>query len=140
LTVHGNDALADILRKIAYALDLIRNPQDPNDLPKVTGYRLPTCNGLNCPFLNVALHDVDRHIGSNYPLCATAVAHRQRFDRLGNLPFGQPTHLCDYPREFLKVGVEDFGGVFRMSHCGGVNPSLGTRRKRPFYDGSMSAR
>src|SRR5262249_40373882 len=46
-----NDALADILRKIAYALDLIRNPQDPNNLPKVTAYWLPTCNGLNCPFL-----------------------------------------------------------------------------------------
>jgi len=28
-----------------------------------------------------------------------------------NLPFGQPTHLCDYPREFLQVGVEDFGGM-----------------------------
>src|SRR5262249_24064191 len=70
-----------------------------------------------------------------YPPCGSAVARRQRLDRLGNLPPGQPTHLGDYPREFLKVGVEDFGGMFRMSHCGGINPSRGTRRKKPFYDG-----
>ena len=73
-TIHGNDALADILGKIAYALDLIRNPQDPNNLPKVTGYRLPTCDGLNCLFLNVALNGIDCRVGVDYPLGATAVA------------------------------------------------------------------
>src|SRR5262249_30212489 len=134
------DALADILREIAYALDLIRNPQDPDNLPKVTGYRLATCNGLNCPCLNVALDGIDYRVGGDYPLGATAVARCQRLHRLGNLPFGQPTHLCDYPCEFVQVGVEDFGGMFRMSHCGGINPSRGTRRKTPFMMGSMSAR
>src|SRR6516164_6519423 len=73
-----NDALADILRKIAYALDLIRDPQDPNDLPKVTGYRLPTRNGLNCPFLNVALHDVDRPSRRSVSLSG---ANRKTFTR-----------------------------------------------------------
>src|SRR5262245_56826670 len=122
-TIDVNDPLADILSKIAYALDLGRNPQDPDNLPKVTGYRLPTRNSLNRPFLNVALHGIDCRVGDDYPLCRTAFARRLRLDRFGNLLLGQPTHLGDCPREFLKIRVQDFGGMFRMNHCGGTNPS-----------------
>jgi hypothetical protein len=101
-TTHSNDALADILCEIAYALDLTSNPQDRNNLPKVTGYRLTQCNDLNRPFLNFALHDVDRGVSANYTLRATAIASRQSGDRLDNLPLGQPTHLCDCPSEFPR--------------------------------------
>ena len=122
-TIDGDDPLADILGKIADALDLIRNAQDADNLPKVASDRLPPCNGLNRPFLNVALHGIDRRVGGDDPLCKTAVARRQCLDRFGNLPLGQPTHLGDCPREFLQVRVEDFGGVSGMNHCGGTNAS-----------------
>ncbi len=36
-TIDRDDALGDILRKIADAFDLVGNPQDPDDLPKVIG-------------------------------------------------------------------------------------------------------
>jgi hypothetical protein len=99
-TIDGDDPLADILGKIADALDLVRDPQDPDNLPKVTGDRLPACNGLNRPFLDVALHGIDCRVGGDNALCRTAFARRQRLDRLGNLPLGQTAHLGDCPREF----------------------------------------
>jgi hypothetical protein len=58
-------------------------------------------NGLNRPFFNIALHGIDRRVGGNQAPCSTAVARRQRCSRLGNLPLGQPAHLCDGPREFI---------------------------------------
>jgi hypothetical protein len=137
LIIDGNDALTDVLCEIAYALDLVGNSQDPNNLAKVIGYRLTPGNGLDCSFLNIALHDVDRRIGGNYALRATAVARHQCLDRLGNLALGQSSHLRGCPREFLQVCIEDFGG---MSHCAAIDPSCATRRERPFYDDSMSAR
>jgi hypothetical protein len=100
-TIDRNDAIGDVLRKIADALDLVGNPQDPNDLSKVIRYRLAPRNGLDRSFLDVVLHGIDRRIGGNYALCATGIASRQRLDRLGNLSLRQPTHLCDCSREFL---------------------------------------
>src|SRR5262249_17248966 len=79
--------------------------------PKVTGYRLPACNGLNRLFLDVALHGIDGRVGGDDPPCRTAVARRQRLDRLGNLPLGQPTHLRDCPRQLLEASVRDFCAV-----------------------------
>src|SRR5438552_14707722 len=75
--------------------------QDANDLPKIVGDRLTPRNRLDRPFLDVVLHGIDRGIGGNYPLCATGIASRQRFDRLGNLSLRQPAHLGDCAREFL---------------------------------------
>src|SRR5262249_57392823 len=54
-TVDGDDPLADILGEIAYALDLIGNPQDADNLAKVAGYRLTPRNDLDRPFLDIAL-------------------------------------------------------------------------------------
>ena len=125
-TIDRNDALGDVLREIADALDLVGNPQDPNDLPKVIGYRLTPRNGLDCPFLDVVLHGIDRRIGGDYPPCTTCIASRQRLDRFGNLSLRQAAHLRDCPREFLQVGVEDFGG---MRHCVGRSKLRHTTRR-----------
>jgi hypothetical protein len=47
-------------------------------------------------------------------------------------------NLCGCPREFPEVGVEDLGGMFRMSDCGGTIQAA-IRCDRSFYDGSRSA-
>ena len=135
-TIDRNNSLADILGEIAYALDLIGNPQDADNLPKVAGYRLTPRNDLDRSLLDVALHAIDRGVGADDALRATAIARRQSCDRLGNLPLGQPAHLCDCPREFRQVRVETFGGMCRKSHGDGIDPSCGAS----FYDDSMSAR
>src|SRR5262249_6934532 len=110
------------LRKIADALELISNPQDPNDLPKVHGYRLTPYNGFTRPFLNVVLHDIDCRVRSNYPPRATAVARRQHLDRFRNLLLGKPAHLRDCPREFLQVRVENSRCMSSKGHFDGLDP------------------
>src|SRR5262249_30023311 len=138
--IDGNDPLADILGKIADALDLIRNPQDPDNLPKVASDWLPACNGFNRPFLDIALHGVDCRVGGDDALCRSAFARRQRLDRLGNLPLGQPAHLGDCPPELLQISVEDFGGMSGMNHVAGpIQAAGGTLSQRAFFNWSCAA-
>ena len=47
---------------------------------------------------------------------AAAVAPRQSFDGLGDLPLGNPAHLRDHAREVLEIGFEAFDCVSGESH------------------------
>jgi len=86
------------LCEIAYALDLVCNPQDPNNLPKVIGDRLTPGDGPQWPFPQyyAAWHRSSQ--SAAIMRCARAPsARRQCLDRLGNLALGQSSHLRDCP-------------------------------------------
>ena len=65
LVAHGDGALADVLRQIANALEVVGNAQHGDDRPQIDGHRLPQCDGLDRLFLDLPLHVVNDCIGSD---------------------------------------------------------------------------
>jgi hypothetical protein len=132
-TIDRNDALGDILRKIADALDLVGNPQDPDDLPKVIGYRLTPRNGLDRPFLDVVLHGID--------VASAAIMPWRPASRLVSASIASASCLSAKP---------PISAIARASSCRSesktlvvcaialVDPSCATRREGLSYYDSMS--
>jgi len=49
-------------------------------------------------------------------LCEVSVAAPQRINRIGDLLFGEPTHLREQPSDLLQVDIESLGGMFLRCH------------------------
>ena len=105
-------ALADILGKVADALQVVGDAQRADDLAQVDRHRLAPRDGQHGLFLDLALQRVDRRIGADDRCAQIGVASRQRIDRVGDLLFGKPAHLGDHAGDLLQVDVEGLGGVF----------------------------
>src|SRR5262249_47332519 len=69
-STNSNDALADILGKIACTLNLGGNSQDRKNLAKITSNRLAPNDSLNDPHLNAALQVAVTH---REDLCEAAI-------------------------------------------------------------------
>jgi hypothetical protein len=115
-SIDGADAFTDVLCEIADPLELICDSQDSNHLPQIDSHRLAPRNRLYGPFLDCALHGIDRRIGGDHLPPAFLVAIAQRPDRLHDLSFDQATHFRDRARETLQLGVECRRRVFKNSH------------------------
>ena len=80
--VAGNseDPLADILRQIADAFEIVGDPQHRDQRPQVDGHRLPQRNGRDGFFFDLPLQRIDRRVGGDDLTRQTDVAPRQRVD------------------------------------------------------------
>jgi hypothetical protein len=117
LIVDGDDPLADILCEIADPLELVCNPDDPDDLPKILRHGAAGENNVHGALLDRLLHDVDRRISRDIGSRAFIVAPRQRFDRFGELPLGASAHLGNQASETSQIGIETFGRTFQEGHA-----------------------
>jgi hypothetical protein len=117
LIVDGDDPLADVLCEIADPLELVCNPNDPDDLPQILSHGAPGENYVHGALLDRLLHHVNRRIGRDIGSRALIVAPRQRFDRFGELPLGASAHLGNQASKTSQIGVETFGRTFQEGHA-----------------------
>jgi len=59
---------------------------------------------------------IDTDISCDHLLCEISVAAHQRINRIGDLLFGEPTHLREQPSDLLQVDIESLGGMFLRCH------------------------
>ena len=129
VAAHGDDPLADILRQVADAFEVVGDPQHRDERAQVDGHRLPQRNGRDGFFFDLPLQCVDRRVGGDDLTRQTDVAPRQRVDRVRDLLLGETAHLRDHLRELDEVGIEDSGGVLGDVHdiSAGAGDSIGVR-------------
>ena len=88
---------------------------------------------LQCVDIRVSLRDALRE---------RAIALGQRIDGIGDLLFGEATHLGHHAREVLQIGVEGLGRV-QIGHC--FCPSvadwlISVSRSDPLYNPAYGGR
>ena len=77
ITIDRTDAFADILRQVADPLQLVCDPQDPDNLPKIVGHRLPSNDDLDGSRLDCPLHGIYGCVGVDHLSCTLVIALAQ---------------------------------------------------------------
>jgi hypothetical protein len=99
------------------SLELVCNPDDPDDLPKILRYRPSRENDIHRALLDRLLHHIDRCVSRDIGSRSFVVAPRERFDRFGELPFGASAHFGNQAGETSQIGMETFGSTFQEGHA-----------------------
>ena len=115
LAAERDDALGDVLGKVADALQIVRHAQRADDLAQVDRHRLAPRDGEDRALLDLALQRSMVGSSDDDALGEPAVALGERIDRVGDLLFGKPAHLGHHAGEVLQIDVEGFRGVM-ISH------------------------
>src|SRR5579863_9406419 len=111
VAVQRDDALADMLGMVADPLEIVADAHGADAFAQVDRHRLPSRDGEDGLFLDLALQRVDRGIHRDHALAQFDVAVDQGLHGIGNLPLREPAHLGDLAGDFLQIGIERLGGV-----------------------------
>jgi hypothetical protein len=118
--------------------ELVCNPDDPDELPKIRGHRAPGEDDIHGALLDRLLHLVDRRISRDIGSRPFVVAPPQRFDCFGKLPLGASAHFGNQAGEISQIGIEAFAGAFEEGHALRTE-AFQNKRQSFFYDGSATA-
>ncbi len=113
IALDRGDALADVLGKVADALEVDGHPHGADDLAQIHRHRLAAGDGQHRALLDDMLQPVDLEVGRDDAPGQRDVAAHQRIDGIGDHAFGKPAHLGNQAGQFLQVAVERLCGVFR---------------------------
>ena len=115
LAVEGKHPLADVLREVAHALEVVGDAQRADDIAQVDRHWLASRQREDGLLFDVPLQIIDTRVHRHDATGERGIALGERADRVGGLFLDQASHLGDQAGQLLQVGVERLHDVF--GHC-----------------------